>query len=234
MEVNSTESTTRTRTSNKTCLLFELTRTKKNRCPKKEDIRTKLFRKHKSLINLASKDSKVSKFMQKLSNSKLDRWNDFYNDFLSNRFTLIEAVNQNAQPRINFAKDRQSFNKFITYNDKCIDEYFKISGFRRSFVLMLKFFFSELDIPELLNLLKCQTRPDSQKRVAWIKMVKFIYKNIALLSKDEVASLVNSIQENQDDNQSTQVWEDLIMPDNDFREESFLNLEIELVSGCPN
>ncbi|OMJ71684.1 hypothetical protein SteCoe_30030 [Stentor coeruleus] len=232
METYSTEAT-KTRSDNKVCSRFILIKSKKGRSPKKEDIRTKLLRKHKSLINLARENFKVAKFTKGLSTKKLSKWNDFYNDFLSNRDRLIEAVNKERQPRINFAKPNQAKNKFTTYNDNCVHELLEIVGFKRSFVFMLNFYFCDFDIEKLQNLLKCQTRPVCSKVSGWTELIKFIYKDIAMLPGEEVDRLVNLINY-QEINNLPQVVDDFDMDENNFEVDLFLQFDYEIVPALPN
>ncbi|OMJ85206.1 hypothetical protein SteCoe_13521 [Stentor coeruleus] len=163
---------------NTICYHFFYIKSTNNRSLKKEDLRTKLFRKHKTfLLKVLKSKAKVKKIEQTLGSSKLIKFKAFCTHYIENSYELVEVVKDEYQPRNNFALRDDS--KHRSYNDKFTSEYFSKPMVKKSFILMLDYLFYEAKIDELSIMFKVEARDKANERKDWTELIAFIYSSIA-------------------------------------------------------
>ncbi|OMJ85742.1 hypothetical protein SteCoe_12869 [Stentor coeruleus] len=158
---------------------------KSKRKAKKEDIRTKLLRKHKSFIKNTEKKNRINVKSKNTCYKKDIRWQAFYLHWKKYMNILQEAVDPKNQPDINFAKRR--YEGPMTYNDEFVAKYFNIKAVKKSFVYLISYFFCDDEYKEISKILKikCSNRI-RDKESTWKELRTYIYKTIAFCDDLEI------------------------------------------------
>lgn len=179
----------------RTCniLLKKFHLTKSKRKAKKEDIRTKFLRKHKSFIKNAEMKNHINMKSNNQSYKKHIRWQAFYLHWKKHKNILQDAVHSKNQPDINFAK--RQYKGLITYNDEFACKYFNVKAVKTSFVYLVSYLFCDDEYKEISKILKinCKNRI-KDKEGAWKDLRTYIYKTIAFCHDSEIPENFKDIE----------------------------------------
>lgn len=179
------------KTDNSICHLFFYPKSKTARSLKKEDLRTKLFRKHKTfLLKFLNNKAKAKKCKQNLNPIKLMYFNAFYEHYVENSHELTEASKKESQPRNNFSLKNR--NKHRSYNDNYISEYLSNPEVKKSFILMLNYFFCEIKTDELSIMFNVEAKMKEREKEDWFKLIRFIYIAIGKCTDVEIINYSSS------------------------------------------